>query len=87
MQHTCVKNNIIENIIVCEPEMLPTLNLPYDNFIEWKIWHEIDVYIVQGEYFKDTKDADGNVTETRKYNIETEQWDLIEEIIEEVIEE
>jgi len=77
MQYTLIKDNIIENIIVCEPEILPTLDLPYDSFIEWKIWHEIGVEVIDGEYFKYTKDEEGN-TITSKFNTETNLWAVVE---------
>ncbi len=77
MQHTCIKDNMIDNIIVCDPEILPTLDLPYDSIIEWKMWHEIGIEIIEGEYFKYTKDEEDN-TITTKFDEETNSWEVVE---------
>jgi hypothetical protein len=45
MEYSCIKNGLIENIIVCEQDILEQLSLPYDYFVERESWHNIGINI------------------------------------------
>jgi hypothetical protein len=77
MQITLIKNNKIDNIIVVDLEVLPQLGLDYDEYIDWKIYHEIGQEYIDGVCYKEIDGA------RHKYNEETNSWELVEEVVEE----
>jgi hypothetical protein len=70
MQLTLIQNNKIENIIVCEPNILPNLGLDYDEYIEYERFHEIGVEYINGEFYNYINDI------RMKYNVEYNEWEL-----------